>query len=605
MVMMSRVHYFLTACVSLLPLSAAESGQTKEPYVVYMGRATTGGGGSSDPEAVRAAHLQLLSSVIPSDEQPERLWLRHSYHHAFEGFATLLTQEEATTLSGHERVVSVFRDRVLQLHTTRSWDFLDAQSGLWPDRLSRRASGDVISGVVDTGVWPESPSFNDAGMPERKLIGAGYYDLTQHDDNESSASTESKNASRTGAATGGSPRDTHGHGTHTASTAASAAVPHASYHGLARGTAKGGAPASRVAVWPARATGAQAPPYSRPLTTPTQGVAINFSNQCLSGGRYPVVFGRQVAARHTTVFDSSNCYPGSLDARKVAGKIVVCIGTDRSVPRRVKPIAAEQAGARGLPDVMAPGVDILATVIPSMDKDKQQPSAFAIQVWNTSMDCPHVAGAAAFLKSAHPGWSPSMIRSALMTTATSRNNLGEPLASSAGTVATGHDMGAGEVSPLRALSPGLVFDTTTDDYLDVLCYYGYDDKRVRKISGVARFACPADAPSEDLVAARVNYPSISVRRLHAGKVVTVARTVTNVGSSNDTTYKATVETPLGLTVHVVPERLVFSHRGATAKFEVTSHDGNNAAVNKGYAHGAVTWSDGAHSVRLPFAVHAV
>ena len=68
-----------------------------QPYVVYTGRATTGGGGSSDPEAVRAAHLQLLSSVIPSEEQPERLWLRHSYHHAFEGFATLLTQEEATT----------------------------------------------------------------------------------------------------------------------------------------------------------------------------------------------------------------------------------------------------------------------------------------------------------------------------------------------------------------------------------------------------------------------------------------------------------------------------------------------------------------------------
>ena len=69
----------------------------------------------------------------------------------------------------------MFRDRVLQLHTTRSWDFLDAQSGLWPDRLSCRASGDVISGVVDTGVWPESPSFNDAGMPEVPSRWRGVY----------------------------------------------------------------------------------------------------------------------------------------------------------------------------------------------------------------------------------------------------------------------------------------------------------------------------------------------------------------------------------------------------------------------------------------------
>lgn len=44
----------------------------------------------------------------------------------------------------------------------------------------------------------------------------------------------------------------------------------------------------------------------------------------------------------------SNCYPGSLDAHKVAGKIVVCIGTDKSVKRLLKAIVAERAGARGL-----------------------------------------------------------------------------------------------------------------------------------------------------------------------------------------------------------------------------------------------------------------
>jgi hypothetical protein len=44
----------------------------------------------------------------------------------------------------------------------------------------------------------------------------------------------------------------------------------------------------------------------------------------------------------------SNCYPGSLDAQKVARKIVVCVGTNSMVARRVKKLVAEGSGASGL-----------------------------------------------------------------------------------------------------------------------------------------------------------------------------------------------------------------------------------------------------------------
>lgn len=40
----------------------------------------------------------------------------------------------------------------------------------------------------------------------------------------------------------------------------------------------------------------------------------------------------------------------------------------------------------------------------------------------TSMSSPHVAGAVAQIKQAHPGWSPDMIRTALINTATNMRN---------------------------------------------------------------------------------------------------------------------------------------------------------------------------------------
>lgn len=43
-----------------------------------------------------------------------------------------------------------------------------------------------------------------------------------------------------------------------------------------------------------------------------------------------------------------NCYPGSLDREKVAGKIVVCMDNDLSIPRQIKKLAVEDARAKGL-----------------------------------------------------------------------------------------------------------------------------------------------------------------------------------------------------------------------------------------------------------------
>ncbi|EMS68171.1 Subtilisin-like protease [Triticum urartu] len=75
------------------------------------------------------------------------------------------------------------------------------------------------------------------------------------------------------------------------------------------------------------------------------------------------------------------------------------------------------------PDVIGPGVNILAgwtgSVGPTgLTIDERRP-AFNI-LSGTSMSCPHISGLAAFVKAAHPDWSPSAIKSALMTTAYTR-----------------------------------------------------------------------------------------------------------------------------------------------------------------------------------------
>ena len=47
----------------------------------------------------------------------------------------------------------MFPDPILKLHTTRSWDFLESEFGMKPNRRLKyqQISSDVIVGVIDTG----------------------------------------------------------------------------------------------------------------------------------------------------------------------------------------------------------------------------------------------------------------------------------------------------------------------------------------------------------------------------------------------------------------------------------------------------------------------
>ncbi|KAJ1261017.1 hypothetical protein BS78_10G276100 [Paspalum vaginatum] len=220
-------------------------------YVVYLGDVKHG-----HPDDVTASHHDLLATVTGSKEDSMASMV-HNYKHGFSGFAAMLTEDQAEQLAEFPEVISVEPSRTYTTATTRSWDFLGLSYEMPSNLLHKARYGeDIIIGLIDTGIWPESRSFSDEGygpVPSRwrglcqvgqdwnlsncnrKIIGARFY--TAGLDEEVLKSDYL------------SPRDMYGHGTHTASTAAGSAVEGASFYGLASGTARGGAPRARIAVY--------------------------------------------------------------------------------------------------------------------------------------------------------------------------------------------------------------------------------------------------------------------------------------------------------------------------------------------------------------------
>ncbi|KAL3527347.1 hypothetical protein ACH5RR_012003 [Cinchona calisaya] len=253
-----RIALYIFSCVFLSQICHSASSKL---YVVYMGSST---GSDDQVEILRQNHQMLIDIHKGSVEQAMESHV-HSYRHGFRGFAAKLTEEQASKIAKMPGVVSVFPNTKRILHTTHSWDFmgLNDEEAMEIPGYSTKNQVNVIIGFIDTGIWPESPSFGDANMPpvpvgwkgkcqsgeafnastcNRKVIGARYYysgyeaEEPKEDSGETTVSFKS-------------PRDSSGHGSHTASTAAGRYVQNMNYKGLAPGGARGGAPMARIAVY--------------------------------------------------------------------------------------------------------------------------------------------------------------------------------------------------------------------------------------------------------------------------------------------------------------------------------------------------------------------
>ncbi|KAK4375363.1 hypothetical protein RND71_006040 [Anisodus tanguticus] len=246
-----------------------------------------------------------------------------------------------------------------------------------------------LSNCLSLNIWPERLSFSDDGLspvpsswkgkcvtgpgfPETscnlKIIGARmFYKGYEASHGPMDESKESK-----------SPRDTEGHGTHTSSTAAGSLVTNASFYQYAKGEARGMAIKARIAAYkicwkngsfnsdilaamdqavddagnsgPGAYTAVNIASWILIVGASTidrefpadvilgddrvfGGVSLYFGDP-LTDSKLPVVYSGDCGSKY--------CYPGKLDSKKVAGKIVLC---DRGGNARVdKGSAVKEAG---------------------------------------------------------------------------------------------------------------------------------------------------------------------------------------------------------------------------------------------------------------------
>ncbi|KAK1572613.1 hypothetical protein Q3G72_035275 [Acer saccharum] len=518
-------------------------------YIVYMGDRRT----YEEPQLVQESHHELLSYILGSKEAAKDS-IMYSYKHGFSGFAAVLTRPQAKLIADLPGVVRVVPNRILSLHTTRSWDFLRVKPHILNGLLSKstHSSYGSIIGVMDTGIWPESESFRDGGMGE---VPSRWRGMCQEGEGFNHSNCNRKIIG-------------------------------------ARCTIDRGFP-----------------------TTVTLGNNQSFMGQAFYTRKgklnkfHPIVYGEDIAAFNANDNSAGSCDSGTLNATLARGKVVFCfqsrsqrsatvaadtvlkvngaglifaqfptkdvqfsfgipivqvdftIGTSlltymelnrnpvvkfcltkTTIGQQISPevVFFSSRGPSSLspsvlkPDIAAPGVNVLASWSPvsylsladGARNNVQHPLNFKIES-GTSMSCPHISGIVALLKAIHPTWSPAAIKSALITTASLKDVYDQIIVAEGAPhkQADPFDYGGGHVDPNKATDP-------------------------------------------------VN-----------------------------SVYVVRVQAPAGVTARVKPSILTFNSTTKKLKFKVIFR--SKLRVQGRYSFGYLFWEDGFHVVRIPLIIRTV
>ena len=267
---------------TMAPASAAPTGGAKKPYVVIMAAdpALAYDGGVSGIPATQPAQGKKINPGAANVkkyrahlEKKQRETLsasgikaepRNQITLAANAFAVSLTPTEAQKLSLAKGVAQVQEDVLKQKQTDVSPTFLglNGKKEAWATGYTGKG---VVVGVIDSGIWPEHPSFADhGGLPahdQNVPCEFGDADAQAHNPLDKPFTCQNKligarDMTTTYKALTGltdqeydSARDSDGHGTHTASTAAGNRDVEASIFGIDRGSVSGVAPEAGIIAY--------------------------------------------------------------------------------------------------------------------------------------------------------------------------------------------------------------------------------------------------------------------------------------------------------------------------------------------------------------------
>ncbi|MBB5869840.1 subtilisin family serine protease [Allocatelliglobosispora scoriae] len=252
------------------------------------------------------AFIKALTKQVPNAKVSQRL------RTVYGGVATVVPANKIADLLKIPGVTAIQKDDVRKPLTDSSSSFIGADT-LYPVLGGKSNAGKgVIVGIIDSGAWPEHPSFKDLGnlsTPPAKADGTprtcdfGDNPLTPAADVfvcgkkliGGAAFLNTYNIINPPDMYGTTARDSNGHGTHTASTSAGNVLATAPVFGVERGPLNGIAPGAWVSVY--KALGANGG-YASDLTAAVQQAVkdgVSVINYSISGGSNPYTDSTELA----------------------------------------------------------------------------------------------------------------------------------------------------------------------------------------------------------------------------------------------------------------------------------------------------------------------
>lgn len=497
----------------------------------------------------------------------------YTYVHATNGMAVELSADEAAQLRTLPGVLSVTPNFRRELQTNFGPGWINADD-IWSGSATgspHRGEG-IVVGVIDTGINRTHVAFSGTGVSNPLGGFRGYCVSTPSACNSKLVGLWDFTVAANGLAPGA---DTDGHGTHVAATAAGAAFG-AGFSGVA--------PRANIISYkgcPDDSDGCDGTALVRSID---QAVAdgVDVINYSIGGG-----------SRDPWVYSDTDAFLGARDAGVVvaaaAGNDGPDFGTvhspsnapwvfsvaaashDRNGPGSAD-ILADFSGRGGVipfsvlkPDITAPGVQIMSA--------SHTGTTTTRLLSGTSMAAPHVAGAAALLKSTNPALGADQLMSALQLTARPSVRRMPAL-----DLSDPHHQGSGMVDVAKATQAGLYLEVAPGSFAAA---------RSSVFTGGAQ---------------NLNLPSLA----HGGCFIscTVARSFKAMPGAAGTTYSVQASLGAGATITPSVTSFAASNGGTAVNFAISVQDSRLIGE---WVYGQVTLTNtsgnGRPDLRLPVAVY--